>query len=280
MIIPGNVLTTGATITLGPDGVASLHARDLPQKDFLCGCFWTSIVLRASGADDSVDQDRVALEAGAVLPDGDVESVPPGEAERRDYRIELPKVTPAVAGTAAPALARAVTRLSNHRLAAVPVAGPWSEESVGALVEAVAEVAPSTSLVANVRTGPLWGSRPHPSSLLAHLNGENVEPPPADWDTGHFVNVAALVHGPARKALVVRDSYRSLGAEGYHLQPADAFARALARGDGREGGILCICPAEDEEPLRTRLGADSYELRHWDNGTPAPVGERSASGGS
>jgi hypothetical protein len=271
MIIPSSVLTSSATTTLGLEGIARLHARALPQKDFLCGCFWASIVLRAAGADDSVDQDRVALEAGTVLPDREVESVPPGESNRRDYRVELPRAAPALAGTAAPALARAVERLSGDRLAAVPVAGPWSEESVVALSEAVAETAPSASLVANVRAGPLWGSKPHPSLLLAYVSGDEVEPPPADWDTGHFVNIAALVRGPVRSVLVIRDSYRSLGWDGYHLQPADAVARALARGDGREGGVLCICPVDDEEALRTRLAAHGYDARHWDNGTPDPV---------
>ena len=219
------------------------------------------------------------MEAGTILPDADVESVPPGEAERRDYGVELPHGDLAVAGTSAPALANAIERLANGRLTVVPVAGPWGERSsqvtdcyldpVGALVEAVADVAPAATLIANVRTGPLWGSRAHPSAIVDYLAGREIEPPPADWDTGHFVNVVALVRGPARSALVVRDSYRSLGVDGYHVQPAEAFARALERGDGREGGVLCVAPADDAERLRARLESAGYELRHWDNGTPS-----------
>jgi hypothetical protein len=45
-------------------------------------------------------------------------------------------------------------------------------------------------------------------------------------------------------------------------------AAALERGDGREGGVLCICAAAAEEELRGRLAAAGFELRHWDNGTP------------
>lgn len=265
---------------VGLEGLSALHARELPQKDFLCGCFWASLVLRAAGADASVDQDRVAEEAGTILPDGDVESVPPGEAERRDYRVDLPRGDLAVAGTAAPALAQAIERLSHGELTCVPVAGRWSKDSsqvtdcyldrVGTLVDVVAEVAPAATLIANVRTGRLWGARAHPSLVLDHLAGRDVEPPAADWDTGHFVNVAALVRGPANAVLVVRDSYRSLGVDGHHVQPTDAFARALERGDGREGGVLCVCPAADEHSLRERLGDGGYALRHWDNGTPDP----------
>jgi hypothetical protein len=94
-----------------------------------------------------------------------------------------------------------------------------------------------------------------------------VEPPPADWDVGHFLNLAAVVAGPARSLVLVRDSYRSLGLDGHHLQPADALANALLRGDGREGGVLCFALAMDADALRARLAADGFDLRGWDNGT-------------
>ena len=35
--------------------------------------------------------------------------------------------------------------------------------------------------------------------------------------------------------------------------------------------MLCIAPAAESEGLRERLAADGFELRHWDNGTPAAV---------
>ncbi|MDQ4081798.1 MAG: hypothetical protein M3123_02765, partial [Actinomycetota bacterium] len=56
--------------------------------------------------------------------------------------------------------------------------------------------------------------------------------------------------------------------KGYHLQPPEALAAALERGDGREGGVLCLLDAEAERSLRERLDGDGYELRYWDNGTP------------
>lgn len=84
----------------------------------------------------------------------------------------------------------------------------------------------------------------------------------------NLVNVAALIRGQGGSLLVVRDSYSSLGWERYHLQPPDAFARALERGDGHEGGVLCVAPAGAEADLRARLADGGYDLRHWDNGTP------------
>lgn len=264
-------------VTVGPEALADLHAADLPQKDNLCGCFWGSIVLRAAGVEtytgEPVDQDGVARAAGTVLPDGDPAGfVPPGERSRQDYRVELPTASdPADGGTAASSLAAAIEWLSDGRLAVVPVAGPWSAASVVGLAQAAAEASPKAVLVANVRTGLFWGTRPDPAALLAYLAGAEPSGPEAEWDTGHFVNLAALVTVGERALVLVRDSYRSLGWEGHHLQPADAFAAALERGDGREGGVLCIAPATDDDTLRERLTTDGFELRHWDNGTPAPA---------
>jgi hypothetical protein len=264
------VTTSAVTVAVGAERIAELHDRELPQKDNLCGAFWGAIALRAAGI--AVDQDRVAAEAGTLLPEGDPATfVPPGEAPRRDYRLPLPVAPdPGAGGTSAPALARALERLADGRLTVLPVAGPWSWASVAGLMDAVAEVSPTTTLLANVGTRWLWGSRPHPLTLVGYLAGDDVEPPPADWDTGHFVNMAALVRAPRRALVVLRDSYRSLGIAGYHLQPAEALARALKRGEGGEGGVLAVCPPAEAAALRARLEQAEYDLRHWDNGTPEP----------
>ncbi|MBD0290532.1 MAG: hypothetical protein ICV74_04680 [Thermoleophilia bacterium] len=260
-----------STVTLarGPQGLADIWARELPQKDNLCGCFWGAVVLAAGGI-DGLDQDAVALAAGTTLPDGDpAEFVPEGETPRRDYRVQLPPAKDARAsGTAASALAGAIERLAGGTLSALPVAGVWSASSVEGLVEIVAEAAPEAALLANLRTGLLWGSRPDPRLLLSHVAGEDVEAPPAEWDTGHFLNLAGMLRGPARALLLVRDSYPRLGWRGYHFQPAEALARALERGDGREGGVLCIAGPASARALGRELAAAGYELRHWDNGTP------------
>jgi hypothetical protein len=259
----------GASVTaVRREGLAELYAAERQQKDNLCGCFWASLVLRASGVE--ADQDEVAAAAGAILPGGDPQThVAPGATPRNDYRVEL-EVDPApgVAGTSAPAIARAIERLSGSGLAAIPVAGPWTAESVAALLDAAAEA----TLIANVRTGRFWGSRPGPATVLAHLRGEAVEPPPADWDVGHFVNLAALVRGPAAALVVVRDTYQELGVAGHHLQPPDRVAAALRRDDGHEGGVLAVAGSARAAGLRGRLEGEGFELRHWHNGTPDPEG--------
>jgi len=258
-----------------PTALAALHARELPQKDQLCGAFWGALALAAAGY--PADQDEVALRAGTTLAEGDPSGwLPPGASPRTDYRLNIPVAADEPSsGTSATGVARAVGELSGRSLAVVPVAGPWSAETVVSLLEVVASGAGSSTgctLVANLRTGRLWGSRPGPALLLDHLFGRTVEPPEPDWDCGHFVGIASSVVGPGGTLLVVRDTYRQLGWDGYHLQPAGAVAAALARGDGKGGGVLCVCEKAAAGALATKLGEAGFELRHWDNGS-ADLGE-------
>jgi hypothetical protein len=102
--------------------------------------------------------------------------------------------------------------------------------------------------------------------LLAVLDGEEVaDPPPADWDVGHFVELTQLLRGRRGALVLVRDSYPSLGWAGVHLQPPNAVAAALMRGDGRGGGVLAVGSSNsafDAEQLASRVG---LEVKMWDN---------------
>ncbi len=258
---------------LGPAVLAAIHNAELPQKDQLCGAFWASLALRAFGISqldgEPVDQDFVAREAGATLAEGDPEQwVPPSERSRADYRLELPVAgEEATCGTAASVLPGVIERVSAGELAVVSVAGPWTAESVTRLVQGVAERAPETVLIANLRTGRFWASRPSPATLLAVLAGEQVQGPPSEWDEGHFVSLALLVRGGGGVLIGIRDTYRSLGWNGHHLQPPVAVAAALRRDDGLEGGVLCVCRAGDADTVRGHLDAEGFDLRDWDNGS-------------
>jgi len=229
------------------------------QKDNLCGPFWAARILRDAGFAEW-DEDEIALRAGTVLPDPDEGSVPPGAESRTGYRFELPRAAPAAAGTAAGALAAAIEAASGEALRCLPLRGPWDAATVEALLGLR-----GVRLLANVRTGAFWGSRPELELLLAELRGEQVEGPPPDWDVGHFCELELLVRGPGGSLVVVHDSYPEFGVGGRHLQPPRVVAAALARGDGREGGVLAIGPetAAAEQLART-LGLD---MRIWDNGT-------------
>jgi hypothetical protein len=257
----------------GRTAFAALYDAELPQKDELCGAFWGCLALRAFGVDrigdEPVDQDLVASEAGTTLSHGDpYESLPPREEPRLDYRLELPVAADAAAaGTAAPSLADAVEAIGGGRLAVVRVAGPWREETVAALLDAAVAAAPECILVANVRTGPFWATKPNPALLFAWLAGEDVDGPSSEWDVGHFVSISLVVRGQGRTLVGIRDTYRSLGWNGNHLQPLPAVAAALERGDGVEGGVLCVCRPDEAETLAEQLRSRGLDLRDWDNGS-------------
>jgi len=256
------------TLVPGARGLAGLHERAIPQKDQLCGPFWGALALTAAGY--PTDQDEVAFRAGTTLAQGDpAQWLPPGATPRIDYSLSLP-VAPdePSSGTSASALARSIEELSGNALKVIPVAGPWRDATVVSLVEIVAAEAPECTLVANLRTGRLWGSRPPSRLLLDHLLGLPVEPPIADWDCGHFLAIVATLSGPGNTLLIVRDTYPELGWGGYHLQPAGAVAAALERGDGHEGGVLCICEASAAKAFAGKLEEAGFELRYWNNGTP------------
>ncbi|HEX6709245.1 MAG TPA: hypothetical protein VF068_02850 [Rubrobacter sp.] len=252
----------------GPRDFALLYEREIPQKDQLCGAFWGALILSAAG--HAVSQEEVALLAGTRLAEGDPAAwLPPGASPRTDYEATMP-VAPdeASAGTSATGVARSIEELSGGMLSVVPVTGPWSADTVVSLVEIAATTAPECALIANLRTGHLWGSRAPARLLLDYLLGRLVETPPPDWDCGHFLTIAACLGGPGGALVVLRDTYPQLGWNGYHPQPAGAVAAALTRDDGLEGGVLCVCEAPATEILAGRLGEAGFELRHWDNGSP------------
>src|SRR5215218_3368925 len=189
------------------------------------------------------------------LAEGDpAQWLPPGASPRTDYSLSLPVSRDAAfAGTSASGLARSIEALSDNALRVIPIAGPWTAETVVALVEVSASDVPGCTLVANLRTGRLWGSHAPARLLLDHLLGLPVEPPAPDWDCGHFLAIVATLSGQGAVLVAVRDNYPELGWGGYHLQPAGAVAAALERGDGHEGGVLCVCEASAAAAFAGRL---------------------------
>jgi hypothetical protein len=240
------------------------------QKDNLCGPFWAARVLNESGYaiwdGQPIDEDLIALRAGSVLPEAHAGSdVPLGAASKTHYRYDLPRAPVEQSGTSAQRLAQAIEAASSGRLSCVSLRGQWNAERVERLVGEAPDL--GARLIANVRTGRLWGSRPSIAILLAELSGRPVEEPAADWDVGHFVELEMLIRGPKGTLVVVHDSYPSLGWGGRHLQPPRAIADALQRGDGREGGVLAVVTRPREESVKALGARIGLETGAWDNGT-------------
>lgn len=240
------------------------------QKDNLCGAYWGARVLNESGFatwdGEPIDEDLIALRAGTVLPDANTDAgVPPGAVSRMAYRYELPAAPAEQSGTSASGLADAIEAASAGELRCVPLRGSWNAERIERLVDESQDL--GARLIANLRTGRLWGSRPPIAVLLAELDGRPVQDPAADWDVGHYVELEMLIRGPRRSLVVVHDSYPSLGWNGRHLQPPRVLAAALLRGDGREGGVLAVVPKARAEAARAVAAEIGLDVRTWNNGT-------------
>ncbi|HMD52305.1 MAG TPA: hypothetical protein VKG62_06265 [Solirubrobacteraceae bacterium] len=262
-----------ATLLPGGRELLEVHARELPQRDDLCGAFCGALALRAAGIDGlaggPADQDAVALAAGSIVSGArEAGTLPHGEVGRRDYRLSLPQVEDsAMSGTTAAGVIVAVEGLSDGRLAAIPLAGPWTAAALDSVFDLAAGLPHEVTLVANLATRHLWGSRPSAEQLLAYLLDGECSGPPPDWDVGHFACVVGRVRGPAGRLYALADTYPSLGTRGVHLQPGERLAAAIDRPDMPAGGVIVVVAADDRPAVRAGAAEAGLEERVWDNGT-------------
>ena len=267
--------TLSVTVLPGAEELLRVHARELPQRDDFCGAFCGSLALAAAGVravgGTALDQDEVASAAGTTVSTVSHTSLlPAGESGRRDYRLEPPFIgEDQESGTTAPGLVRAIEELSVARLAAVPFDGPWSESTVAALFDAALELERPATLIANVATRQLWGTRASASQLLGYLLHGELDGPPPDWDVGHFTCVVARVRGPAGALYAIADTYPSLGARGVHAQPQERVALALRRPKMAPGGMIAVVDVADASLVRERAHAAGLHEGAWDNGSVA-----------
>jgi hypothetical protein len=261
------------TLLPGAQELLAQHARELPQRDDLCGAFCGALALRAAGirehGDEPVDQDAVALAAGSTVSGvREAGTLPHGETGRRDYRITPPLIDdPDLSGTTAAGLLEALAGLSDGALAVIPYASPWTTDTLAGLFEIAAALSRPATLVANFATRYLWGGRPSVSQLLGYLLDGDPDGPQPDWDVGHFACIVARVRGPAGSLYAVADTYPALGNGGVHLQPQERLAAALERRDMPAGGMIVVVSVADAASVRAGAAALGLEERIWDNGT-------------
>lgn len=265
--------TLDMTLLPGARELLAVHARELPQRDDLCGAFCGALALRAAGIDEHrgepLDQDAVALAAGSIVSGmREPGALPHGELGRRDYRLGIPSIDdPDVSGTTAAGLLDAIALLSHGALEAVPYTGPWSASTLAGLFELAAALERPVTLVANFATRHLWGARPSVNQLLGYLFDGDADGPPADWDVGHFACIFGRVRGPGGSLYGVADTYPALGDGGVHMQPQEQLAKALERRDMPAGGMFVVAFAEDAPTVRAGAAALGLLEGIWDNGT-------------
>jgi hypothetical protein len=261
------------TLLAGALELLALHRRELPQRDDLCGAFCGALAMGAAGIEqrdgEPLDQDAVGLAAGSVVSRvGDVSILPHGEQGRRDYRLALPFIEdPNASGTTAAGLLGAIEELSDGRLSAIPYSGPWNAGTLGGLFDVAATLERPVTLVANLATSYLWGSRAQASQLLGYLLDGVAAGPPPEWDVGHFACVFGRLSGPGGSLYGLADTYPALGSHGVHMQPEENLAAALERREKPAGGMIVVVSAQDASAVRAGAGALGLLEGTWDNGT-------------
>ena len=257
----------------GARALLEYHARELPQRDDLCGAFCGALALNAAGIERSgeepTDQDTVAVAAGSIVSTSrDPATLPGPEGGRRDYRLPIPTIEdPDVSGTTADGVARAVALLGAGVVDVIPLSGPWTVQALDGVFDAAAGLEQPVTLIANLATRHLWGGSPSRSQLLAYLLDGEDEGPPPDWAVGHFACVVARTDGPGGRLYAVADTYPALGGDGVHLQPRERLAAAIAREEGPAGGALVVAAAAEAPVLRERAASLGLSEGLWDNGT-------------
>jgi hypothetical protein len=265
----------GVTLLPGAAELLRAHARELPQRDDLCGAFCGALALSAAGVrgagGEEIDQDTVALAAGSLVSrDPQPQILPGGEPGRRDYSLALPRIDDGErSGTTAAGVVAAIGSVSGGLAEGIPLTGPWDAATLAGTYELAASLERPVALLANLHTRYLWGSHASLGQLLDHLLDGADEGPSPDWEVGHFVCIVGCAQGPTGTLYALADTYPVLGTRGVHMQPAARLAAAIERREDPSGGVIAVVLREDREVVRA--GARELGLREalWDNGTPA-----------
>jgi hypothetical protein len=261
------------TLLPGARELLRAHARELPQRDDLCGAFCGALALGAAGiaehGGERLDQDSVAVAAGSVISGArEPGTLPHGEGGRRDYRLALGTIEDSdLSGTTCRGIIAAIEALGDGALRAIPLSGPWTGGTLDGLFDVCAALERPVTLIANFATHHLWGGRARADQLLDYLLDGSPDGPEPDWHVGHFACVFGRVRGPGGSLYGVADTYPALGDRGVHMQPRERLAAALERRDMPAGGMIVVVSAADAVTIRDAAGGVGLSEGLWDNGT-------------
>jgi hypothetical protein len=270
------------------------------QRDMVCGAYVLAYLLRAYGVTErngtAVTVDSVAAAAGTTLEAHNADRLAavraavetgdlPAERARTWYPHDEFAHDLGVAesgGTSPEGFVRACEAASGGRLAAVPVPAvhdgrvQLTAEAFDAVLSAVVDGRFGAQVTLNYNLSHTLA----PAGILGHKYGLTAlltrwDDPEyfrrLDWDVGHFTSLAGRLSraDSDRRYLLVRDSYRTFGWEGYHLQPESYVREGLVRADDdRDGGLLLVVPATERAPLESFLSERGLATGVWDNGSP------------
>ena len=276
------------------------------QRPATCGAYALSYLLEPLGFArrgelDLRDEDALAHLAGVVIEDYEIEPseavaarVRSGELSEAEALDRFRKVwyrypvrasnDPVISGTSPMGVARAIAVGTAGGLGTVPIPGRRGGLGDGdvqltvdhweALFDLLAERLDDWGLhvVFNYEVDRLL--KPNDPGYTA----EALRSPDAterlardDWHVGHFVGLAGLWRRPwGERWLMLFDTYKERGFDGYQPQPAELMRQGLVRQDGRGGGLLLVLPAARLAEGIRAVQDLGLAVRPWSNGSPDP----------
>ena len=188
-----------------------------------------------------------------------------------------------ITGTSPSGTARAIAIASDGALVTLPVPARRADGHVAfdpdrfdALLDLIEENLATWNVhpIANLEVDQLLDSTSDAYGP-EHLVGPDPDAaiPRERWGVGHFVGVGAFWRAAdGRRWVLLLDTYKARGFDGYVPQPAEALRRALVREDGREGGLLLVLPRAALDEVEAAVAGLGLEVRMWGNGSLEPEG--------
>jgi hypothetical protein len=263
-----------ARYLLAPLGHPSADGEDTTREDFLAHLAGT--VLEAAEVGPAEEAGAAARASG--LSDAEALDRFPDTYYGWPLRSSA---DPAVVGTSPTGIARAIAVGSGGALATLPLPARDAGGRVlldparwAGLLDVLGEhlVAWRIHPIANYEADQLLD--PTTEAYRSGLANRPVDDLPRDrWGVGHFAGVGALWRDATGAAWVLLlDTYKDRGWDGYEPQPAELLRRGLVREDGRDGGLLLVVPREHLAELQAAVEAIGLEVRMWGNGSLEPEG--------
>jgi hypothetical protein len=259
---------------LAPLGHPSAEGGDTTREDFLAHLAGT--VLEAAEVGPAEEASGAARASG--LSDAEALDRFPDTFYAWPLRSSA---DPAVAGTSPTGVARAVAVGSGGALTTLPVPARDARDRVlldpgrwAALLGVLGNHLEAWRIhpIANYEADQLLD--PTTDAYRSGLADRLVDDLPRDrWGVGHFAGIGGLWHDASGNAWVLLlDTYKHRGWDGYEPQPAELLRRGLVREDGREGGLLLVVPRVHLAALRAAVMGIGLEVRMWGNGSLEPEG--------
>jgi hypothetical protein len=274
------------------------------QRPATCGAYATRYLLAPLGhpASDGVDttrEDYLANLAGTVIEASEASDVERARAEVEAHgltdaqAIERYPMTwygwplrssddDAITGTSPTGVARAIALGSEGALVTLPLPARsrdgevlFSTARFDALLDLLEAHLTDWRLhpIANLEVDQLLDATSDAYEPTALAGPDPASAIPLErWGVGHFVGIGAFWRSAGRRWVLMLDTYKARGFDGYVPMPAESLRRAVVREDGRDGGLLLVVERGSLAAAREAAERLGLEVRMWGNGSLEPEG--------